>query len=58
VFKNKRYIIRISPDVVKEEAALDDQTTISNMSSDIAFKQESHFESLNKRMANFEKGAR
>ena len=42
VFKNKRYIIRVSPDVQEEEAATDIQSTVENVGVHITSKSENH----------------
>ena len=53
-----RYIIRVSPDVQKDEDTTDIVSHAQNISSVIAAKQDGHHKAIIKRISNFEKGMR
>ena len=57
-FKNMRYIIRVSPDVQKDEDTTDIVSYAQNISSVITGKQDGHQKAIMKRLSNFEKGMR
>jgi hypothetical protein len=58
VFKNQRYIIRVSPDVQKEGGSTDLPTHIKNVGKAIQTKQKGHHKLMMRKVQMLEKGTR